>query len=272
MIETPEWLRPKINTVYPKNNLIEFERWFGENYAGDVSDREYLPIYWCGYQVNHEYGQDAVAMQRLQAFIDTLPYDKKYFTISQYDDSVGVDFKGRDVLIFDMSKNGNDRVPIPLIGQPHPYTFSGEKKYLANFIGSHTHPIREKIFALQGTEGFYISDQPHDIETYCRVISESWFTLCPRGYGINSFRIAESLQYGSVPVYISDKFIHPFYIDFNSFGLTVHADSPFLDDVGGYLNAHRMINYDDWNLKGRYETYFTYAGCRNKILQRLLSE
>jgi hypothetical protein len=270
MIETPDWLRPRINTVYPPSNFTEFERWFGENYQGDVSDREYLPIYWCGYQVNHGYGKDAVAMARLQAFVDSLPEDKKYHTISQYDDGVGVDFKGKDVLIFDMSKTGTNRVPIPLIGQPHPYTFSGEKKYLANFIGSHTHPIREKVFAMVGTEGLYISDKPHDIETYCRIISESYFTLAPRGYGINSFRISEALQYGSVPVYISDEFLFPFDNFKCGISIEVHPSDDISDLLLRTLDVGLLF---DWSGNEElYKQYFTYEGCREQILKYLISE
>jgi hypothetical protein len=271
MIETPDWLRPRINTVYPPSNFTEFERWFGENYQGDVSDREYLPIYWCGYQVNHGYGKDAVAMARLQSFVDGLPADKKYFSISQYDDSVGVDFKGKDVLIFDMSKTASNRVPIPLIGQPHPYKFSGEKKYLANFIGSRTHPIREKVFALAGTEGFYISDKPHDIETYCRIISESWFTLCPRGYGANSFRIAESLQYGSIPVYISDEFIEPF--NQQHFGLKrLEHHIPYLSSLLLEYLMEDDLDKSTGFYADAYNKYYTYEGCREQILKYLISE
>jgi hypothetical protein len=102
MVQTPDWVRPHINVDYPSCNKLIFEEWFYENYDGDVSEREYLPIFFTSYQVNNSYGQDKVAMQRLQDYVDTLPNDKKYHTSCQYDDGVGVDWKGKDVLEFNM--------------------------------------------------------------------------------------------------------------------------------------------------------------------------
>jgi hypothetical protein len=270
MITTPDWLRPQICTVYPPNNTIEFERWFGENYGGDVSDREYLPIYFCAYHVNNNYGNDANAQGKLRQWISDNVSGRKVFVISQYDDGTMIDWEsyGVDCLEFNMSKTGDNKFPIPLLAQPHPYTFSGEKKYLASFIGSHTHPIREEVFALKGTEGFYISDEPHTPEEYCRVLSQSHFGLCPRGYGLNSFRIMECLQYGATPIYISDEFIEPYKENFNSYGLKI---SPNFGDMKLLLeDIHGMpFLYD---LSKIYNEYFTYKGCKRKITDYLLSE
>lgn len=264
MIQTPDWVRPKINTVYPPHNLVEFERWFYENYEGDVSDREYLPIFYCGYQVNNDYGNDKAAMERLQAYVDSLPNDVRYFTISQYDNGVGVDWKGKDVYEFNMSKTGINKYPLPLIGSPMPYIFKSEKKYLANFIGNVTHSIREHANSLRTNPDYYISFERHDPYDYCKIISESVFTLCYRGYGINSFRISEALQYGSIPVYISDYFIEPHNVPFNSYGIKLGSDRTYaLDSI---LNCSFMV--DDKNI---YQEYFTYEGTKDKILKHLLT-
>lgn len=268
MIKVPEIFQPQINVVYPPNNFVEFERWFGEKYNGCNTDRVYIKIYWCGYQVNNNYGNDLVSMKALQYFVDTLPNDLKYFTISQYDNGVGVDWKGKDVLEFNMSKTGGNMYPLPLIGQPHPYVFNEEKKYIANFVGGLTHPIREHAKTLIGKEGYYISFDRHSPEDYCRIIAQSIFTLCYRGFGLNSFRISEALQYGSIPVYISDEFIEPHNIDINEYGYKINesdlhklqeilkGELPFVSKLSSVLQCY-------------YEQYFTYEGCYNKIINYL---
>lgn len=268
MIEIPIEFRPTINTVYPPNNFTEYERWFGERYNENLS-REYLGIYWCAYQVNHSYGQDKDAMYRLQEFIDSLPRSKRYFTISQYDDSVGVDFKDLDVLQFNMSKNTG--ITMPLMCEPHPYDFQFTKKYLANFIGSKTHPIRDNALSLINNPDYYISFENHSIEDYCRIISQSIFTLAFRGYGANSFRVAESLQYGSIAVVITDDLVNPFYLDFNEFGVVIKLeDSDKIDEILNSIPQSEIIKKQS-RIPEIYSKYYTYEGSYKEIC-RILNE
>ncbi len=258
--------QPHIIPVYPPNNNLIFEEWFAENYAGCNTDRELLPIFPTSFHVNNGYGEKK---HELQEFCDTLDESKKYFIICQYDDGCMVDWKGKDVLEFNMSKQNG--VMLPLICQPHPYKFDGEKKYLASFIGSRTHPIRNELEKFKGKEGWYISFEPHDIEAYCRIISESYFVLCPRGYGSNSFRICESLQYDVTPVYISDEFIEPFDIPFFLYGVPVaNKNIHKLEDWLNPLNRHD--EYIETNKKIFYEKMFTYEGCFYQIIKSLETE
>jgi hypothetical protein len=272
MINVPKQFQPQINTVYPPHNYTEFERWFFENYEGDVSDREYLPIFFTGFYVNNNYGNDKAALSELQSYIDALDKSKKYFVICQYDDSILNDLSGLDVYQFNMSRQWD--YPLPLIGQPHPYVFNEEKKYLANFVGNITHPIREHAKTLQGKEGYYISFDRHSPEEYCRVIAQSYFTLCYRGYGINSFRIAEAMQYGSIPVYISDNFMLPHNIPFYAYGIKIEQNElsqlhKRLSDVLEWMGKEGNENYYPNNIREFYKGAFTYEGTKNKILNHL---
>jgi len=266
MIQVPQEFKPVINTVYPPNNFIEYERWFGERY-NEEREREYLGVYWCAYQVNNDYGNDIVAMSKLQKFIDSLPRSKKYFTISQYDDSVGVDFKDLDVLQFNMSTN--DGIGIPLMCQPHPFKFKHSNDYIANFIGNKTHPIRNSALKLINNSNYYVSFNNHDIESYCRIISKSTFTLCFRGYGKNSFRVAESMQFGSIPVVITDEFVNPFDLNFNDFGVIINSsESDYIDLILTNIDPMCIINKQDC-LSSIYNDFYTYEGCYKKILTYL---
>jgi hypothetical protein len=262
--------QPHIIPVYPPHNELIFEEWFSENYKGCSTDRELMPFFPTSYFVNNGYNEDQQANKEAQDYVDSLPNDKKWFIICQYDNGVIVDWKGKDVLEFNMSKTNG--VMLPLLCQPHPYKFKSDKKRVASFVGSRTHPIRNELDKLKGKDGFYISFEPHDIETYCRIMHESIFTLCPRGYGLNSFRIAEALQYGSIPVYISDDFIFPF-----SHLVTGHwliSGSDKIEELKDNLEEWIANGVDDLVETGMklYEEFYTYEGCMKQIIKSLETE
>ena len=268
MIYVPSRFQQKINVEYPPNNKILFEEWVISQAPFNTA-REFLAINWTGYYVNNNYGNDREAMSALQVFLDDLPTDKKYWTVVQYDYSILNNVSHLDLLQFNMSKNIG--VGMPLLCQPHPYQFPYEKKYEANFIGSKTHPIRNFAEELRKHSGYYISYDPHNIETYCRILSESQFTLCFRGYGQNSFRIAEAMQYGSIPVYISDTFVDCFDANFEDYGVLIHEiDAHMIDDILKAIPLYEVMMKQD-RLREYYEKYYTYTGALTQILKRLAS-
>lgn len=264
---------PSIQVAYPPGNTPLFEEWVQKMWKlrppAIQTDRDIVPVNFTSYHVNNGYGKNEQALRELQEFVDSLDRGKKWFSICQYDDSVLVDFKDLDVMRFEMSKNIG--TPLPLMCQPHPYQFNGHKKYLASFIGSRTHPIRNELEKYKGRDEWYISFEPHSIEDYCRIMYESVFALCPRGYGANSFRIAEAVQYGAIPVYISDEFIEPFNLDFNTIGVKV------LDDAVGDLY---LLEYTPISMRASkaailpelYKRYYTYDGCLYRIINSLETE
>lgn len=263
-------LNPHIIPTYPPNNVLIFEEWFAEKYKGCNTGRELLPIFPTSYHVNNNYGNDPAARKELQDYVDSLDGSKKYFIICQYDDGCMVDWKGKDVLEFNMSKTNG--VMMPLLCMPHPFNFIGGKKWFANFVGGKTHKIRETVNDLNGKEGYYISFNPHEIETYCRILYESMFTLCYRGYGANSFRIAEAVQYGSIPVYVSDEFILPWGIDFEDFGVLIkEEDASIVDQILQSIPIEEVVRKQS-RLKDVYDKYYTYEANIHHIIKHLEKE
>lgn len=263
--------QPHIIPIYPPHNELIFEEWFALNYNGCNTDRVLLPFFPTSYWVNNNYAQDLIAKKETQDYIDSLPNDIKYFVICQYDDGCLIDWKDKDVLEFNMSKKIG--VELPLLCMPHPYKFSGEKKYFASFVGGRTHPLRNELEQFKNKEGWYISYDLHPIERYCEIISQSAFTICPRGYGINSFRIAEALQYGSIPVYISDYFIEPFDHSFDEIGMTLHSNNIHLlpEKIRSKSSYAEIMAYQELG-KIAYEKYYTYEGCFNQIIKSIEAE
>lgn len=254
----------EINVAYPPGNKPIFEEWFAKNYSGCDTDRELMPFFPTSYFVNNGYNENEQANKAAQDYIDGLNRSKKWFVICQYDNGVFVDWKGLDVLEFNMSKKIG--VELPLICQPHPYKFDTPKKYFISFVGSMTHPIRERLKVFENREDCYISFQPHSIEDYCRILHESIFSLCPRGFGANSFRIQESVQYHAMPIYLSDEFIVRKDCLFNEFGLLVHESEKLVDaiaNIGGQVIGKQL------NVRSAFDKYFSYESVYKYIISEL---
>ena len=94
------------------------------------------------------------------------------------------------------------------------------------------------------------------------------FTLCPRGYGATSFRLYESMQLDSIPIYIYDNPWLPWCdeIDWNKLSILVESkDIPNIKNLISDVDFNSMINYKN----EIFTDYFTYDGVYNKIINKL---
>lgn len=254
--------------TYPAHNKYEFERWFRDNCSNsDVTgERTYLPILWTSYHVTHNYGQSNSHRNKLQLFVSSLPRNKKYFTVCQYDDGPMVDFGTLDIIVCGMS-GGRIDYPIPLIAEPHKkiQLYGGRLKrpYFCSFVGADTHPVRKHLAAqFAGKQFCSVSFKKMHASEFCALMSQTIFALCPRGYGKTSFRIQEALQFGAIPVYISDEHIIPYNEHFE-YGVLCNAN----ENVYEYLKQLSSETVQQLQHAGvsAYEK-FTYGGCRTRIL------
>jgi hypothetical protein len=266
MVNVPREFKPHHPFEYPTNNHTTFEEWFADQPIPET-ERKYLPVFWTSYYCKHQYGKNKKKMQDLQVFINSLR--EKYWTIVQYDDSIINKLTHLDVKIYGMG-GGRIDYPLPLICQPHPYKFEVERNIFASFYGANNHQIRKDLFLLYGVKGNYlISSIKVPISKYCETMARSIFALCPRGYGQSSFRICEALQYGAIPVYISDHFIIPFNKDFNEYGVTIHIDQVHnLDKILSDIPLCDIYKKREAGKKA-YAEMFTYEGCYKQIIETL---
>ena len=108
--------------------------------------------------------------------------------------------------------------------------------YLASFRGVFwTHPCREALakhlqgdaFLIQDTGAWHFqhAQQTQEVSAseYKCLLSNSKFTLCPRGTGPSSVRLWEAFAFGSIPVVIADSAELPLsdILDWDSFSLRV---------------------------------------------------
>jgi hypothetical protein len=244
---------------YPVDNKEDFEWWLANNLRDtDIPEGlTYLPITWTAYYKQANYAADKIRMHQLQKFLNGLNPAKRYFTIVQWDDGI-LHQLPRNTFVFAMGSKGDYQ--LPLICQPHQWNFPNAPRDIpVSFIGRITHPIREKIIDKYAKEkDWYISTKNHSLPEFCRILARSKYVLCPRGYGVTSFRIAEALQYGAAPVYISNVHLKP-----HGLNLSIHATDE--DD----LTQLPMNNFDASSNITLYRRYFTYEANKQFIIEQL---
>lgn len=138
-----------------------------------------------------------------------------------------------------------------------------EKRYLYSFIGGSNSWARKRLFRyirskdddvlVEATRSFdpiaFAKDEVAATKSqhtarYAQVLAGSKFSLCPRGCGLSSHRLFETMALGVAPVIISDRW-HPVDgVDW-SFALFVRErDIPDLDRI---IRSHE----DEWEQRGR---------------------
>lgn len=271
-ISIPFILRKPDHNLYPISNWPDFEYWLSENLKDEevVGDRIYLGVLFTSFYKNIcNYGQDKNGIKILQTFLDSLDRSKKYWGCVQYDDGILNDISHLDIKVFSMA-GGRKDYGLPLICQPHRIKFETKKDIFCSFVGRITNPIRQEIVnAYTGKEDYYVSTKAHALPDYCRVLSRSVFGLCPAGYGLNSFRIQECLEYNAIPVYIgSDKLIiHD--LDFESFGYWVKPENILKIDLLLKSRTKEEIEDKQKMLSEIFEKYFLFSSNKKLILENL---
>lgn len=275
MVQVPKQFQTPMPFPYPENNHLIFEEWYFKNWTKeDKRERKYLPIFVNGYQVGNQYGKNRPQMDKLQEYIDSLDRSQKYYMIVQYDDGLLCDLKDLDVRMYAMSGPKVDYA-LPLLCQPMPFKHEKtEKRYLANFVGRITHPVRSKVVeALRTHEDCFVHipknawDQMNSFH-YSKIIAESFFTICPRGYGWNSFRIAEALQYGSIPIVISDEYVQPHNPLFDTIITIQESEVPLLIPIMQSWMPETITEIAKQTHE-IYNAYFTYEANKRLILEDL---
>jgi len=286
---------------------MTFEEFFYRRFleVQPTTEREYLPVLWsCLYYARHF---RADGMKDLQQYLDRLDRRKKYFTVVVYDGGIHENLGDLDIEVYSAvggSLAVNPKtycgrlgdVAIPILCRPSPgIRLDRERDVLAGFIGADTHPIRDVMHSvLSNVAGFSLGRSiinpnmaflPMDDDKWAKVnyegfkdlMEQSIFALCPRGSSTTSFRVCESLQYGCVPVYISDEFWYPWsdpknpadHGVFDEIGVTCTPEQ--LPDLPARLRSMSRGQINQYLANGRrlYQTHFSFEGAFDRIIERV---
>ncbi len=261
---------------YHTGKYIEdfFYGWLAANEIN--TKRQYIPISWTTLYCENIGG--------IQEYLSTLDPMGSYFTICQHDDAPREDLP-YDTKIFSCSQakrnyRNLDLVPIPAVCSRIPHVRKADIDIFASFVGSITHPIRQKLYSVCQDRFYFSSSQwtpsvsQDRLNEFINITSRSRFTLCPRGYGNTSFRMYEAMQLGSVPVYISDQFWLPWQDELNWGDFCVVVNDSEIANLPEILSDISNTKYQDMLdfAKDFYPYYFTLKGVCENIKRVLESE
>lgn len=278
--DTPKEFIIKTNHTYPPHNNMIFEEYFYNYMINNIEiDRIYIPILWTNFYLSR--GNGSGNMQDIQKFLDNLDRSKKYFTVLQYDDGILQNLKDLDIQVFCAGGGGQKIVPDKNLGYPIPLltkvspniNLDQKRTILCSFVGAINgrHRIREKIRDLYSKNSNFFISESIGYPNFKNIMERSIFSLCPRGYGATSFRICESLQFGSIPVYVYDKPWIPWKdeFDFNDIGILIHEDD--IKNIDSILRSKTEKDIKNYIEQGKiiYKEYFDYEGCSKKIIEKL---
>lgn len=244
-------LKPENHTVYPPfKNGKYMEEYFDEYWKNQTfAEKErfvYLDIYWLNVFFANGMDPKRVIPHITDYIIDICrrakDANKIVFTLCQWDDGICMgDQKPENLIVFSIGQSVD--VPLPLIIEDRNRTLRNisktvlhERTILASFIGTCTHPLRNRMVdALQKEADIHISlkqnwtiDIPSEnINRFVNITRQSRFGLAPRGYGPSSFRFFEIMELGVIPIYIHDDdnaLPYREILDYSKFSVSIHIN------------------------------------------------
>lgn len=248
-----------------------FCNWFYENKVD--AERQYIPVSWTTCYIDKK-------TEGLQELLDKLDPNGKYFTVCQYDDGILNRLPPNTIQFNAGGRSGG--IPIPLICSPIPSlpNIDPENKSItASFVGSFTHPIRGSMYeVLAGRDGYDLQIKnwsqkvaQAEMSKFINTSALSKFLLCPRGYGLNSFRLYEAFQLGCVPVVITDELFLPWEeeLDWSEFAIIIKQNN--IKNMHFVLENVTESDYNNMLSNGKkvYEQYFTLDGMCKNIIKRI---
>jgi hypothetical protein len=144
---------------------------------------------------------------------------------------------------------------------------------LASFTGANSHPLRARLFEMKdslaredillaATKRNRFSANPNDPQLkqsqldFIDAILDAKFSLCPRGNGVGSYRLQESLALGRAPVIISDDWVPISDLAWGQFAIFVREKD--ISNLPAILREHepRWKEMGDRALE-TYESFFS---------------
>lgn len=276
--EIPEACRPSMpGPPYPPYHTgPALEEAFFAYAQGRRFAREYIPVFWTAAYLR---GQADV----IQRALLTLSPCRRYFTVCQHD-LAPQEVLPPDTLVFAAGGlyQGPGLVPIPLVCRRLRDPIDVKPKdVLCSFVGSLTHRIRRELWQTYRDDRefrFVVTDRwtpdvPADrFALFTQLTERSRFTLCPRGFGLTSFRLYEAMQLGSVPVYVSDQHHLPWSDALDWTEIAVLVSPSEIPHLGERLRAIDAASYERMlaTIRRVYDEYFSLAGVCRQIDRRVV--
>jgi hypothetical protein len=285
--KSSEFLIAREGAAYPPHHVGDhLEEAFLKFWdANGVGDRKLIPVHWTAVY-NHRSREglgigtpNGTLRNELKKYLNSLDRKQKYFVVCTHDDAPTEDLPP-DTVVFGAGGNSNKiDVAIPLTCSRHENPSDRIRTIPISFIGAVTHKVRfDLLHSMHQRPGVVISADhwtpeiaTEKIDLFRNIAEQSIFSLCPRGYGATSYRLYESIQLGSIPVYVSDRHLLPWSdeIDWSDF-CVVRSEKEIpviyeelMNFTGTKVSQMQAMLQKVWN------EYFSIEGTCNQIFKRV---
>lgn len=245
-----------------------------------ISDEYELMVYPLAHWIN------TIGIPNTQKIISENISDKKRIFICQHIYVNKLKFNETDIIFTPHAYMNDNYISIPHYAvNIDRLTITDNRRNLFSFIGSISTHITRKVLVQNYPNNCFDSKVHWGLELnlsqdfrnkYINLLSDTIFSICPRGTGISSVRLFESMAMGCIPIIIGDNYEPPLsdIIDWNEISITIPEDGILNDD--GYLIPNIISDYIKQNdikqvSNKVLEVYNTYLS-NDKLHKTILKE
>lgn len=239
-----------------------------------ISDEyEYMP-YPLAHWIN------TIGIPKTQDAIDSLNPNKKNIFVCQHIRVDRLRFDSSDIVFTPHSSTKDNFVTIPHYAVNVDTSLSKENRSIDfSFLGStSTHTVRKRLVNMYDTcydsgvhWGLDKNLKGDFTDKYISLLGNSNFSICPRGTGISSVRLFESMAMGSIPIVVADNYEFPLsdLINWSEISITVKENE--ISKIKGIVKS--FSDEDISNMRSKliktYNTYFSNNKLHKTIIETL---
>lgn len=172
-----------------------------------------------------------------------------------------------------LSAGGDGHVPLPLLKQrvkPCSESHPNSRSLFVSFggtVGRAPNHLRERMESIANASSF--ADLPSSIgrnPDWHTDVCNSRFVLCPRGVGRTSYRLAETIQSGRIPIFVhNDDAWIPYTHIFNTFGFSTNVSQLQVLLTHVWQLPDQELTARERRIRQLSMTHFSYEGVLKHI-------
>jgi len=189
----------------------------------------------------------------------------------KYNDLVSK-YKNCRIINYNTSEKTDNDIIVPFWTLDNVDQIEEEKSIYCSFAGNITHQIRaflvNNIVEYGNPKIQFLGTLPY--EEYRKKLSQTLFSLCPRGAGLSSYRFFECIHANTIPVLIADDIVLPYEEDLNYSDFSIRYNENDIADISVLDEMLQNVDYDKMLERLKEVRHrFTLAGVQEYVHRRL---
>jgi hypothetical protein len=174
------------------------------------------------------------------------------------------------ILNFNTSEKTENDIILPFWSTLDNFESKNNKKYYCSFIGTINNSLRSNLLTSIKDKFEYNYFSNLNFDDYRLKLSQSYFSLSPRGHGLSSYRFFESIYFNTIPVLFADDVKLPYteIIDYSK--ISIKIDEVDAGDFKKIDSKLKSVNVKDMLLNiNTYKNMFTLGGIQEYLYNKL---